>query len=75
MAQKAERFFSYIYIRTNEAKLLKLDAVLTIPDNAYSRRLTFDIIFDLETLGVELYPSPFTFDKPVILDLKFRMRI
>jgi hypothetical protein len=49
---------------------MSLDAVLDIPQNAFKDTLTFDIIFDLENLSVELYPSPFTFDTPVFLDLK-----
>ena len=57
--------------KSKENKLVKLDAVLTIPQNAYQGELTFDMIFDLENYGVELHPSPFTFDIPVILDLKF----
>ena len=57
--------------KSKENKLVKLDAVLTIPKNAYKGELTFDMIFDLENYGVELYPSPFTFDKPVSLNLIF----
>lgn len=69
---KGGKIFIKHLFKNKRNKILKLDAVLTIPDNAYSGDLTFDIIFDLETLGVELYPSPFCkFDKPVILDLKF----
>lgn len=48
---------------------VNLSANLTIPRNAYKGELTFDIIFDLENYGVELYPSPFTFDKPASLNL------
>lgn len=48
-----------------------MEAYLTIPRNAFEGKLTFDIIFDLENLSVELYPSPYTFDKPVLLDLLF----
>ncbi|MFZ1289321.1 MAG: hypothetical protein WAR79_04495 [Melioribacteraceae bacterium] len=62
--------FSYTF-KNKRSKTVKLEANLEIPKNAYQGDLTFDIIFDLENLGVELYPSPFTFDKPVILDLKF----
>jgi hypothetical protein len=46
-------------------------AILTIPSGAFSGELTFDIIFDMENYTVELYPSPFTFDIPVLLDLRF----
>ncbi|MBI1933403.1 MAG: hypothetical protein HYS24_12785 [Ignavibacteriales bacterium] len=68
---KGGKIFIKHLFKNKRNKILKLDAVLTIPDSAYKGDLTFDIIFDLETLGVELYPSPFKFDKPVILDLKF----
>ncbi|MBK7105022.1 MAG: hypothetical protein IPH62_07050 [Ignavibacteriae bacterium] len=69
--EKGGKIFVKHMFKNKRNKILKLDAVLTIPDSAYKGDLTFDIIFDLETLGAELYPSPFTFDKPVILDLKF----
>ncbi|MBK8944499.1 MAG: hypothetical protein IPM32_04420 [Ignavibacteriae bacterium] len=69
--EKGGKVFVKHQFKNKRSKILKLDAVLNIPDSAYKGDLTFDIIFDLETLGVELYPSPFTFDKPVILDLKF----
>ncbi len=48
-----------------------MEATLTIPRGAFEGNLTFDIIFDLENLSVELYPSPYTFDKPVLLNLLF----
>ncbi|MCB9210893.1 MAG: hypothetical protein H6609_16120 [Ignavibacteriales bacterium] len=57
--------------KSKENKLVKLDAVLTIPKNAYKGELTFDMIFDLENYGLKFEPHPFTFDIPVILDLKF----
>ena len=50
---------------------VNLKATLVIPKGAYKDDLTFDMIFDLENYALELYPSPFTFDIPVILDLKF----
>ena len=50
---------------------VNLSASLTIPRNAFQGTLTFDIIFDLENYGVELYPSPFTFDIPVTLNLLY----
>ena len=48
-----------------------LESKLTIPKGAYKGDLTFDMIFDLENYALELYPSPFTFDLPVLLDMKF----
>jgi len=60
----------YLY-KGKDDRIQRLAATLTIPQNAYEGELTFEIIFDLKNLGVELYPSPFTFDKPVILDLTF----
>ncbi len=48
-----------------------MEATLNIPRGAFEGTLTFDIIFDLENLSVELYPSPFTFNKPVFLNLLF----
>lgn len=62
--------FQHLF-KNKRGKVVLLKATLTIPDSAYTGDLTFDLIFDLEILGVELYPSPFTFDKPVILDLQF----
>ena len=53
-------------------KTCKLSAKLDIPIGAFSGDLTFEIIFDLNNYAVELYPSPFTFDKPVLLDLVFK---
>jgi hypothetical protein len=50
---------------------VSMTAKLTIPERAFKGKLTFDIIFDFDNYSVELYPSPFTFDKPVILDLTF----
>jgi len=50
---------------------VNMSATLTIPAGAFEGKLTFDIIFDIENLAVELSPSPFTFDIPVELDLKF----
>ena len=57
--------------RDENGKKVTMAATLEIPKGAYEGELTFDLIFDLENLAVELYPSPFTFDIPVILDLKF----
>ena len=52
-------------------ELAKLTAVLDIPEGAFSGDLTFEIIFDLENYAVELYPSPYKFGKPLLLDLIF----
>ncbi len=60
----------YLY-KSKDDRIQRLSATLTIPDSAYEGELTFKMIFDLENLGVELYPSPFSFNKPVILDLSF----
>ena len=51
---------------------VRLKAVLNIPPNAYQGSIKFDMIFDLNEHDIELYPSPFTFNKPVSLDLIFR---
>jgi hypothetical protein len=56
---------------TEDSVRVALESKLTIPRGAFKGDLTFDMIFDLENYGLELYPSPFTFDKPVYLDLKF----
>ncbi len=50
---------------------VNMSAKLTIPAGAFEGKLTFDIIFDIENLAVELSPSPFTFNIPVQLDLRF----
>ncbi len=49
----------------------KLTAVLDIPAGAFPGELTFEILFDLENYAVELYPSPYKFAKPLLLDLVF----
>lgn len=54
-----------------DGKLISMTAKLTIPQNAFKGVLNFDIIFDFANYSVQLYPTPFTFDKPVILDLTF----
>ena len=56
----------------SKGKRVKLSAKLTIPENAYQGELTFKMIFDLDNYALELYPSPFTFDKPLKLDLVFK---
>ncbi len=62
--------FSHSWKNKNN-KRVNLKATLVIPKGAYKGDLTFDMIFDLENYALELYPSSFTFDKPVILDMKF----
>ncbi|MCB9210895.1 MAG: hypothetical protein H6609_16130 [Ignavibacteriales bacterium] len=52
-------------------KIVSMSAKLTIPQNAFKGKLTFDMIFDFDNYSVQLYPTPFTFDKPVLLDLGF----
>ncbi len=61
---------SYFW-QPNGGDRVSMSAVLTIPAGAFEGTLTFDITFDLENLSVELTPSPFTFKKPVLLDLTF----
>jgi hypothetical protein len=50
---------------------VSLTADLVIPKGAYKGSLEFDMIFDLENYAMELYPSPFTFDKPVDFSMYF----
>lgn len=57
---------------SGQSEKVKLYAELDIPCGAFSGDLTFEIIFDIENLAVELYPSPYTFDKPVLLNLEFK---
>ena len=54
-----------------DGKLISMSAKLTIPAKAFKGTKNFDIIFDFYYYSVELYPSPFIFNKPVILDLSF----
>lgn len=56
----------------SKGKRVKLSAKLKIPRNAFQGELNFDMIFDLENYALELYPSPYKFDQPVILDLTFK---
>lgn len=69
--KKGGKIFLQIEWKDEDGKKVKLESKLTIPIKAYKRKLTFDMIFDLENFALELYPSPFTFDHPVKLDLKF----
>ena len=50
---------------------VSLTAELVIPKGAYKGSLEFDMLFDLENYAMELYPSPFTFDKPVDFSMYF----
>ncbi len=56
----------------NNGEKVELKAKLEIPKDAFKDELDFDMIFNLQDYNLELYPSPFTFDKPVKLDLKFK---
>ncbi|MFZ1292434.1 MAG: hypothetical protein WAR79_20245 [Melioribacteraceae bacterium] len=62
-------FISETYLK--DGKLISMNAKLTIPQNAFKGTLNFDMVFDFDNYSIQLYPTPFTFDKPVILDLTF----
>ena len=64
-----EIFVSETFLK--DGKLVSMSAKLTIPQRAFKGTITFDMIFDFDNYTLELYPSPFTFDKPVLLDLTF----
>ena len=49
----------------------KVEGELTIPKGAFKGKKTFDMIFDIEFLSVELAPAG-AFDIPVELTLKFK---
>jgi hypothetical protein len=51
---------------------VELKAKLEIPKKAFKDEIEFDMIFNLQDYNLELYPSPFKFDNPVKLDLKFK---
>ena len=57
---------------TNGTETIMLEAYLTIPAGAFEDTLTFDMVFDPNLLSVELRPTPFTFNIPVMLDLQFK---
>ena len=63
-------FLKVSWLNEDSARVA-LESKLTIPKGAYKGDLTFDMIFDLENYALELYPSPYTFDVPVLLDMKF----
>ncbi len=48
-----------------------LNAWLNIPSGAFDGELEFEVIFYLDCYSMELYPSPFTFKKPISLTLFF----
>ncbi|MBI1932884.1 MAG: hypothetical protein HYS24_10145 [Ignavibacteriales bacterium] len=50
----------------------KVIAELKIPKNAFSGIKEFSMIFNLSKFSVDLFPSPTTFDKPIILNLKYK---
>lgn len=58
--------------KNDDGGISQLYAILDIPRDAFDGDLTFEIIFDLENYLVELYPSPYSFDKPVLLSLMFQ---
>ena len=63
-------FLKVSWLNEDSARVA-LESKLTIPKGVYKGDLTFDMIFDLENFALELYPSPYTFDVPVLLDMKF----
>lgn len=57
----------------DKGQKVELSAKLDVPKNAFKdNEIEFDMIFNLAEYNLELYPSPFTFDKAVKLDLKFK---
>ena len=48
-----------------------LNAWLNIPSGAFDGELEFEVIFYLDCYSMELYPSPYTFKKPLSLTLFF----
>jgi len=64
-------FLKYIWKKGIYAGI-KVEAKLKIPIGAFKDSLTFDIIINPKLLSIQLCPSPFTFDKPVLLDLKYK---
>jgi hypothetical protein len=63
-------YVSHSWLDIN-GKEVTLYAELIIPRNAFKGTLEFDIIFDLDNYAMELYPSPYTFDKPVMFSMFF----
>ena len=60
------------YQWTSDTAKLMLEAYLTIPPGAYEGELTFEIVFDPNQLSMELHPTPFYFDKPVVLTMQYK---
>ena len=70
-SDKGGKIYLYHKWKNDNDQNSKLKAVLDIPLGAFKGNLTFEIIFDVENYAVELYPSPYKFDKPLLLDLVF----
>ena len=49
----------------------RLNAVLNIPKGAFEGELTFNVEFSLENYSMKMYPTPFVFDKPLLLTIFF----
>ncbi|MBK8946845.1 MAG: hypothetical protein IPM32_16465 [Ignavibacteriae bacterium] len=58
--------------KNENGKNSKLKAVLDIPKNAFIGTKEFSMVFNLDHNSVDLYPSPSTFDKPLLLSLKLK---
>ncbi len=55
-----------------DGELSLLAAVLYIPNNAFSGTKEFSMVFNLDENSVSLYPSPTTFDKPLLFSFKLK---
>ena len=55
-----------------DGEKVELTAKLKVPKDAFIGDLDFDMIFNLQEYNLELYPSPYTFNIPVELDMKFK---
>ncbi|MBK7106367.1 MAG: hypothetical protein IPH62_13895 [Ignavibacteriae bacterium] len=58
--------------KNENGKNSKLKAVLNIPKNAFEGTKEFSMVFNLDKNSVSLYPSPTTFDKPLLFSLKLK---
>ncbi|MFZ1291402.1 MAG: hypothetical protein WAR79_15010 [Melioribacteraceae bacterium] len=56
----------------DDGELSLLAAVLYIPNNAFSGTKEFSMVFNLDENSVSLYPSPTTFDKPLLFSFKLK---
>ncbi len=45
---------------------------IKIPKGAFEGKIVFNIDFDLEGYGINLYPSPYQFNKPLIMTLQYK---